>query len=237
MEKGKEKGEENIRLIRIRKRAQQARRTPIIHQRHARLQRLLLERLHLRPVHANHEHPRDKRPEYLREDIMRHLPPRKALPHRKTDGHRRVEMPPARRRTRDDRKGDAYPERPSDLEEGSESCEPEIVLGDERVAGVEREAGYGCDAGEDVEEYACGFGHAFAQDAWAAALEVEFALRDGLLGDDVAGEVLLDGFRGAQLEVVGLEAGELLVGRHVGRYCHDVVDIGASFLAMSGRVL
>ncbi|KAG8527767.1 uncharacterized protein KY384_007921 [Bacidia gigantensis] len=142
---------------------------------------------------------------------MRHLPPRKALPNGKTDRHSRIKVSPTSRRTRQNRKRNTNPEREADLQNRPESGEPEVFRGDLRGAGGEGEARDGADAGEDVEEDARGFGHAFAEDAGAGVLEVEFALRDGFGGDDVSGEVFLDGFGGAEFEVVGLEAVELVV--------------------------
>jgi len=133
-----------------------------------------------------------RRTEHLSKDIMRDLLPRKPLPHREADGDGRVEVSTRSRGARDDGESDPDRERPAHLEDAPEPC---IFLAD-------REGGDGRNTGEDVEEDAGGFGHHLAQPAGAGALEVELALRDGLGGDHMAADVMLDCFRGSDLEVV-----------------------------------
>ena len=109
--------------------------------------------------------------------------------------------------TRYDCERNTDPKGPANLEQRPKCRKTKIFRGDERVGDVEREAGYGSYAGEDIEEDACGFGHAFAEDARAMVLKIEFTLGDGFGGDDMAGKVLLDSFCSANFKVVGAEPG------------------------------
>ena len=99
------------------------------------------------------------------------------------------------RRTRNDRERDSQRESPAHLEEGSKGG----------VFFVDCESRHCCNSWEDVEEDAGGFGHAFTEPSRTGVFEVEFALGDGFGGDDVAGEVFLDGFCCADFEFVGVE--------------------------------
>ena len=154
---------------------------------------------------------------------MRDLLPRKPLPDRKRNRDGRVEVAPRSGRARQDGKGDADGERPPDLEDGGESREAEVLLHHLGRGRGECEGGDGGDTGEDIEEDTGGFGEHFADDTRAGVLEVEFALGDGAGVDDVPGEVALEGFGGADLDVAGPEAGEVVVVMIVGGVgrCHD----------------
>ena len=117
-------------------------------------------------------------------------------------------MPPRRGRARNNGKRNSNGKRPPDLKQRAEGRDAK------RAGAVDGEAGDGGDAGEDVEEDACGFGHAFTQPARAAVLEVELALRDGADVGDMSGNVALNCFGSPNFEIVGCEPVEV-VSRHV----------------------
>ena len=86
------------------------------------------------------------------------FPPWETLPIGEADCDCGVEVASGGGGRGDDGEGDADGETPSDLEDGAEGG------GADWVFRVEVEGGDGGDAGEDVEEDARGFGHAFAED-------------------------------------------------------------------------
>ena len=90
---------------------------------------------------------------------MGHFLPGETLPVGETDGDGWVEVAAGGGCAGDDCKGDADGETPADLKKAAE-CGGAVGL-----FGVEGEGGDCGDAGEYVEEYARGFGHAFAEDA------------------------------------------------------------------------
>lgn len=167
----------HIRLIRIRKGAQQTRRSAIVHQPLARGDAFLLELLDFGPVHPHHEQTCDESAEDLAENVVGDFLPREALPDSEADGDGRVEVTARGRGASDDRKGDADGESPADLEEGAECRYADGVFE------VEGEGGDGGDAGEagrelineysgagccsfsysHVVEDACCFSHTFSQ--------------------------------------------------------------------------
>ena len=169
----------NVRLIRIWKRAEQTRRSTIIHQRFPSRQRLCFERGYLRPVHAYHEQACYESAEDLTEDVMWYFFPWETLPCCETNGDCGVEVSTRSRSTGDDGESDTDGETPTDLEDAAEGCD---AYG---LRGIEVEGGYCCYAGEavgiwlamivrmvremdlHVEKDACCFSHAFSEKSWS----------------------------------------------------------------------
>lgn len=79
---------------------------------------------------------------------------------------------------------------------------------------VDGECGYGSDAREDVEEDSRRFCHAFTEPSRPSFFKVKLFLTDRFGSDDMSGEVLLDGFGRAQLEIVCVKLdGNISTGR------------------------
>ncbi|KAL8727242.1 MAG: hypothetical protein Q9181_005789, partial [Wetmoreana brouardii] len=114
----------------------------VVHQSLASSNTLLLEHLNLRPVHAEHEKTSDKSTEDLTENIMRYLPPWKPLPDGEANRDGRVEVASRRGCARNDGKGDADGESPSDLKERPECYYAHWTLE------VQGEGGNGSNTGE-----------------------------------------------------------------------------------------
>ena len=134
-----------LRLIRVRKRAEQARRSTVIHQPLTRGDRFGLEGLDFRPVHPHHQQACHEGAEDLGEDVVWDFPPGEPLPDGEADGDGRVEVAAGGGGGSDDGEGDAQGEGPADLEEVAEGGDANGVFE------VEGEGGDGGDAGEAVK--------------------------------------------------------------------------------------
>ena len=117
-------------------------------------------------------------------------------------------MPTTGRCARDNRKSDTNSEAPSNLEDATESHRAR--------RGCSIQVGR-CDrsnTGENVEEDAGGFGHAFSEDPRTPVLKVDFALGDRWSLDDVTRYVTLESFGIAYLDIAGVLADEVIRGCH-----------------------
>ena len=124
---------------------------------------------------------------------MRNFPPRKPLPNSEADRNRRIKVTARGSCASDDSKGDTDSEAPAYLEDAAEG-------GDANGGGsVDGKGSDSCDTGEDVEEDACGFGHAFSKDSRPGVLEVELPLRYRFRCDNMSGVMLLDSLGGTNL--------------------------------------
>jgi hypothetical protein len=73
-----------------------------------------------------------------------------------------------------------------------------------------------------VEKDSSSFSHTFSEDPWTAMLKVELALRDWLGRNNMSGQVLLDGFTVAELDICCVQTRHMFsFGRHVGRWGMD----------------
>lgn len=127
--------------------------------------------LDLRPVASDTEQPSHESAEDLREDVVRDLPPGEALPESETNRDGRVEVSTRYLCTSDNGKSDTESECEADLEDAAEDCDTDAWLAvcthGDWVCCCEGEAGYGCDAWEDVEEDTGGFTEHLAEDSRA----------------------------------------------------------------------
>lgn len=116
-----------------------------------------LERRDLGPIRAHEHQAGHERTKDLREDVVRNFPPWETLPDGEADGNRRVEVASRDGCAGNDGKGDTDGKGETDLEDVA-------VERDGQGAGrVHGERSDGSDAGEDVEEDAGCFGHAFTE--------------------------------------------------------------------------
>ncbi|KAG7152141.1 hypothetical protein HYQ46_012028 [Verticillium longisporum] len=127
-------------------------------------------------IHADDKKGGGKATEDLREDVVGNLAPGEILPKGHGEGDGRVEVAARGGTTGDDGNGDADSKRPSDLEDGSEGSDAEVV------GLVEGEAGDGGDAAEDKDEDTNRFSDAFPKPCRTSTLEPETSLRDGSIG-------------------------------------------------------
>lgn len=127
-------------------------------------------------IHADDKKGGGKATEDLREDVVGNLAPGEILPKGHGEGDGRVEVAARGGTTGDDGNGDADSKRPSDLEDGSEGSDAEVV------GLVEGEAGDGGDAAEDKDEDTNRFSDAFPKPCRTSTLKPETPLRDGSIG-------------------------------------------------------
>ena len=79
------------------------------------------------------------------------------------------------------------------------------------------EGGLWAEGSLHVEKDSRSFSHTFPEDPWTAMLEVELALRDWLGGNNVSGQVLLEGFTVSELDVCSVQTRHMFAfGRHLG---------------------
>ena len=83
---------------------------------------------------------------------------------------------------------------------------PQILFLNLRRARQNREYRNRSNARKHVEEHARCFGQHLPQYTRAGVLEVEFTLGHGLRRDDMAGQMLLEGFRGTELDLACVQA-------------------------------
>lgn len=164
------------------------------------------EGLDFGPVRPHKDQSRHERAEYLAEYVMRDFPPREARPDGEANGDSGVEMPAGYGSAGDDGEGDTDSETKADLEDVAVERDGECAC---------RVHGEGCnssDPGEDVEEDACCFGHHLAENTRTCVLEVELALANWWGWDDMTGDMPFESFRGANFDVMSMEAMEITVG-------------------------